>query len=225
MMKNCKMFLVALLVLSGAVLVAVSGCPKSGEQAGGQGDQITPPPAAADHTESGAVKTPETTPMPENGSEAEANGEMGETVGESEAGGESEVGSESESGGETESGGESEAGGDTEGGDAETGGDESGSAEGVDGFLVYKEVNCTMCHGADRSGSTMAPALTGLNAYWDVGKLSQYLRDPEGYSAKDPRLSEQDQQYAMQMPPFEGSDEELAALAAWLLKPPPPPEE
>lgn len=234
MMKHFKLYLVALLVLAAAAVLSISGCPKSG-QSGGAVEKVTPPPTTTNQEESGAAKTPETTAPPEAAGESQANGEMGEAGGESTEGGESNTGGESDMGGESAEGSEAEEAGESaeaeasehagesaEGGESEMGGEDSAPAGEVDGFMVYKEVNCTMCHGADRAGTTMAPALTGLEAYWDVEKLSQYLRDPETYAANDARLKDQDEQYDMQMPDFEGSDEELAALAAWLLKPPPP---
>jgi hypothetical protein len=63
----------------------------------------------------------------------------------------------------------------------------------------------------------MAPTLAGLAANWQPDTLTQYLKDPEGYTPTDPRLAEQDKQYTMQMPAFEGNDADLASLVAWLL--------
>jgi hypothetical protein len=197
MMKNYNSYLLVMLVLAGLIAAVVSGCPKSAEQSGGATDQVTPPPSAS-QTNNGAAEMPETAAEPETPAEPETT--------EPADGAESEAGAGQEGGAEAETPAEPEGGG-----EAET------PTSGIDGLTVYKEANCAMCHGGDMAGTTMAPPLSNLSANWDADTLQQYMRDPESYSANDPRLDEQNKQYSMQMPAFDGSEDELAAMVTWLL--------
>jgi len=197
MMKNYNSYLLVLLVLAGVIVASISGCPKSSAPSGDAVDQVTPPPSAS-QTNNGAAEMPETAAEPETPAESETT--------EPTDGAEPEAGAEPEGGAEAETPAEPE-------GEGEAG----MPATGIDGLTVYKEANCAMCHGGDMAGTTMAPPLNNLSANWDAETLQQYMLDPEGYSANDPRLAEQNKQYSMQMPAFDGSADELAAMVAWLL--------
>jgi mono/diheme cytochrome c family protein len=194
MMKNYSTYLLVLLLLVGALVASISGCPQSTEQE----QDVTPPPATGSQAGNGAAEMPDTAAEPETPVEPET----AEPEDEAEPDGEAETdgGAEPEDGTEPAAEGEAEV-----------------PAGGVDGLAVYKRENCATCHGGDMAGTPMAPPLSNLSDYWNADTLAEYMRDPEGYSATDPRLAEQNQQYSMQMPPFEGSDEELAAMVAWLL--------
>lgn len=93
----------------------------------------------------------------------------------------------------------------------------SASAEALDGAAIYAKANCAMCHGVDRTGKPVGPALLTLKQNWTLGKLEEYLTDPQGFSDSDSRLSEQRQQYTMKMPAPNISQEERHKLAQWLL--------
>jgi mono/diheme cytochrome c family protein len=83
---------------------------------------------------------------------------------------------------------------------------------------AYTAGNCSMCHGANREGGKLGPALAKLSVNWDKDKLVRYLADPEGYKAQDSRLSADAKKYPMNMPRPRLTDEQLAALAAWLMQ-------
>jgi cytochrome c553 len=103
-------------------------------------------------------------------------------------------------------------------GEGEAPEDLSGAGGGFDGAEVYKSASCSMCHGAERAGTDMAPPLVKLSEYWVPETLERYLLDPEGYAATDERLRDQAKQYSMKMPPWSESEEEMAALINWLLE-------
>ncbi|MCC7478757.1 cytochrome c [bacterium] len=83
---------------------------------------------------------------------------------------------------------------------------------------LYKSGNCGMCHGQDQNGTPLGPPLRDLKANWDVPKLVAYFKDPAGYAANDPRLSANKGKYSVPMPPQRFPDNELSALAEWLLE-------
>ncbi len=83
---------------------------------------------------------------------------------------------------------------------------------------IFKSGNCGMCHGQDQNGTPLGPPLRDLKANWDVPKLIAYFKDPAGYAANDPRLSQNKGKYSVPMPPQRFPDAELTALAEWLLE-------
>jgi mono/diheme cytochrome c family protein len=87
----------------------------------------------------------------------------------------------------------------------------------VDGLALYAKANCAMCHGDDRAGKPLGPSLLSLKDNWDNVKLVSYLKDPQGYTANDERLSGESSKYSMKMSPAKLSDDEIKQLAAWLL--------
>jgi cytochrome bd-type quinol oxidase subunit 1/cytochrome c551/c552 len=70
----------------------------------------------------------------------------------------------------------------------------------VSGEQVIKDVGCMNCH----AGGAGAPSLTGLAQRYDKAKLIDFVRQPKGAAAN-------------MMPPFPGSEQELEALADYLL--------
>jgi mono/diheme cytochrome c family protein len=89
-----------------------------------------------------------------------------------------------------------------------------------DGSTLFRRQGCVACHGASGQGSMLAPALNGLRANWTVEQLVEYLADPQGYAAADPRLHEQAKNYRQPMPSYKAlTVEELTALGSWLLDP------
>jgi mono/diheme cytochrome c family protein len=89
------------------------------------------------------------------------------------------------------------------------------SSKGAD---LYKSQACVTCHGADGAGTVFGPPLRGLRAHWTKETLGEYLKDPLGYAAKDPRLSAQAKTYTLPMQRFDKlPPEDLAAIAEHVL--------
>jgi mono/diheme cytochrome c family protein len=61
------------------------------------------------------------------------------------------------------------------------------------------QVNCAMCHGADGSGSNLAPTIHGKKGFWTRETLVKYMIDPAGYASKDARLKSQAGKYSLPM--------------------------
>jgi len=86
---------------------------------------------------------------------------------------------------------------------------------------VYENMGCGACHGDSGEGiAGTAPALEKLAPYWTVEKLEAYLRDPQAFRAEHPDFdARHETRYDAEMPAFDFlSDEDLRALADWLLK-------
>lgn len=64
------------------------------------------------------------------------------------------------------------------------------------------QANCAQCHMADGAGSALAPPLHGKKSNWTRDTLVDYLEDPVGYAAKDPRLKAQGGKYSLPMPTY-----------------------
>ena len=91
----------------------------------------------------------------------------------------------------------------------------SGSRAGVD---LYATQGCVTCHAPDGSGTVFGPTLLGKKSFWTREKLVVYLREPQAYTAKDPRLSEQARRFTLPMQRFDKlTPEELAAIAEHVL--------
>lgn len=70
-----------------------------------------------------------------------------------------------------------------------------------DGRTLWTEVGCVNCHGLDGGGMKgFAPTLHGKKQHWTRETLVAYIRDPQGYAAKDARLREQGRGYSLPMP-------------------------
>jgi hypothetical protein len=103
-------------------------------------------------------------------------------------------------------------------GGRETGGGESTGAA----PQHYRDWGCPLCHGDDRQGSELGPALGELAEAWDVERLAAYLGDPEAFRLDDPRIRELQTYYPeVTMPGYDRSEPERRELAAWLLTSPP----
>ena len=83
---------------------------------------------------------------------------------------------------------------------------------------AYVALKCASCHGAEREGQRTAPALTGLGERWSEDQLIAYLRDPAAVQAATPRLAYMAEQYAIDMPAYPHTDDQvLRDLVGWLL--------
>ncbi len=84
--------------------------------------------------------------------------------------------------------------------------------------MAYVALKCAKCHGAELEGQRTAPKLTGLENRWSQDELVAYLRDPQAVVAVTPRLAYMAEQYAIAMPAYAHTDEQvLQGLAGWLL--------
>ncbi len=72
------------------------------------------------------------------------------------------------------------------------------------GKRVYDETGCATCHSIGGIGGTIAPKLDGVGKKYDQEKLRQILLNP---TILNPNTT---------MLPFEGSEEDLEALVAYL---------
>ncbi|MFN3422067.1 MAG: c-type cytochrome [Armatimonadota bacterium] len=73
------------------------------------------------------------------------------------------------------------------------------------GKAVYDETGCATCHMVAGIGGRTGPSLDGIGKKYDAEKLKEILLNPK---ILNPNTV---------MPPFEGSDEDLDALVAYLL--------
>jgi cytochrome c553 len=88
------------------------------------------------------------------------------------------------------------------------------------GKAHYKLYECARCHGENREGSDMAPALKDLTPFWSVDTLSDYIWNPSKYRAGDDHVRDLVERYAdIPMPGYEIPEEDRRELAAWLLRP------
>ena len=64
----------------------------------------------------------------------------------------------------------------------------------------------------------LGPTLRGLKAHWTRAQIAQYLEDPQGFAAKDPRLVQQGKTYFQPMPTYKQlKPAERESLAEFLL--------
>lgn len=73
------------------------------------------------------------------------------------------------------------------------------------GRAVYDETGCATCHIVAGVGGRTGPSLDGVGKKYDAKKLREILLNPKTLNPNTV------------MPPFEGSDEDLEALVAYLL--------
>jgi len=169
----------------------------------------------------------------DSGEEEEASddgGNDGSTEGEDQQNGDDEDGAVDENGDgggnqngeeETDPGEEAEP---PETGDG-AGGDEGNGEESeppapnpdIDAAAIYQAAMCGNCHGEELDGTQRGPSLKNLDEYWDAVNLAQFLKSPAYYSEGNRRLIEMAHQYNIAMPPLHRNDEEIYALAYWLI--------
>lgn len=88
------------------------------------------------------------------------------------------------------------------------------SADGLQGFRLYRESNCNACHRSVGSGTSMGLSLDGLGSKHDVNYFYNFLKEPEKtYGAKtvDHGAPPKDAAYVSELP-----EADLRALAVFL---------
>lgn len=88
----------------------------------------------------------------------------------------------------------------------------------IDAAAIYKSALCGQCHGDDYLGTPSGPSLLNMGDYWNAENLAQFLKSPMRYSEGNRRLVEIGRRYPVLMPPTHRNDEELFALAWWLIE-------
>ncbi len=82
---------------------------------------------------------------------------------------------------------------------------------------MMASLGCTGCHGADLSGTNMAPSLHGVSRFWTRDALINYLRNPSSYMSTG-RLKDYQAKYQIMMPSFNNIDvKDLGKIADYLL--------
>lgn len=71
----------------------------------------------------------------------------------------------------------------------------------ISGEQIYEDWECGACHKLLGKGGNIGPELVNLHESYQLEDLKQFLREPPE-----------------DMPPFEGSDDELETLARYLLE-------
>lgn len=85
-------------------------------------------------------------------------------------------------------------------------------------LALFSKSGCVTCHGADLTGTAMAPSLVSVKEFWKRDALINYLRNPSSYST-DKRFVEYKQQYKSIMPSYNNVDvKDLGKMADYLLQ-------
>ena len=72
------------------------------------------------------------------------------------------------------------------------------------GKKLFEEQGCATCHGSDFKGTQLGPPLARLKKTWKRQELLPYLKNPEQYAEKNPRLKKLASNYSMmKMPGFD----------------------
>ncbi len=79
------------------------------------------------------------------------------------------------------------------------------TAQTTDGIKLLENIGCTSCHGADLSGTKLAPALTSVKNNWSRDELLNFLRNPDAYQ-KNSRFKKYKQEFKTIMPAYSNID-------------------
>ena len=88
----------------------------------------------------------------------------------------------------------------------------------VEGKAIYQETGCARCHGPDRNGGSMGPALKDLRSHWNQDELNSYISNPSVFREKSPRLKALSKQFESEMPSYALDDTTLNRLITYLLE-------
>jgi len=89
---------------------------------------------------------------------------------------------------------------------------------GASGDVIYALQNCANCHGEQREGTRLGPALQSLSTDWTRARLAEYLADPRALVESDERLAALDREFSSDMGRYDNlSLDERLVLADWLL--------
>jgi cytochrome c553 len=83
---------------------------------------------------------------------------------------------------------------------------------------LIKDLGCITCHGNDLNGSSMAPALHGLQSAWTRDDLINYLRNPTSYLNSEKFKGYKGKFKNVVMPSYNNTDvKDLGKIADFLL--------
>ena len=89
-------------------------------------------------------------------------------------------------------------------------------------YRTFVNLGCLRCHGPDLAGTHKAPHLAGLDRNWTPEQLTAFLKDPQPFRERDPRIRDLARQYAAhEMPAYDVVDSVLVDLVDFLLAPGP----
>ncbi len=92
------------------------------------------------------------------------------------------------------------------------------SSDEINAESILANNRCYICHGRDLSGTGMGPSLAHVKDNWKKPSLISYFQNPQAFLNNQRMVALKDQ-YNRNMPAFENlSQEELNALADYLLK-------
>jgi cytochrome c551/c552 len=182
---------------------------------GEEGDQATAGEAQESGTEAEAGSSDEEDEAAEGEDQQNGDDEGDESVDENGDGsGEDEGGEGTQPGEEPEP---SEPGDETDGEEGNEEDEPPAPNPDIDAAAIYQAAMCADCHGGELDGTQRGPSLKNLDKYWDAVELGQFLKSPAYYSEGNQRLIDLAHQYNIAMPPLHRSDDEIYALAHWLL--------
>ncbi len=92
------------------------------------------------------------------------------------------------------------------------------SAQPTTAVDLISSIGCTSCHGADLTGTNMAPNIHGVKKYWSRDNLINYLRNPSSFMSSE-RFKNYRAKYQVMMPSFNNIDiKNLGKIADYLLQ-------
>lgn len=92
------------------------------------------------------------------------------------------------------------------------------TTEEISGEQLFANFGCVNCHGAELTGTTLAPPLFNLKEHWGRDNLISYLRNPSSFMNSD-RFKEFRKKYPSQiMPSYNNKDvKDLGKIVNYLL--------
>ena len=87
------------------------------------------------------------------------------------------------------------------------------------GEELFTGLGCARCHGAAGEGIKTGPPVLNMAKFWDEDTMVAFLKNPESFKQKDPRLMARSESYPIYMPPVTGAtDEQLKTLSGFVLE-------
>ena len=84
---------------------------------------------------------------------------------------------------------------------------------------LYAGLGCARCHGDAGEGIKTGPPIRNMGRFWEQDTMVAFLKNPESFKQKDPRLMARSESYPIYMPPVTGAtDEQLKTLVGFVLE-------